>query len=56
MADYRSMWEDLGMDIEKHDLLCEALPEVFGGVYLSQENRPEGMNYSLGYVRRMLRV
>jgi len=45
MADYRKMWEDLGMDVEKHDLLCEALPDAFGGIYLSQENRPEGMNY-----------
>lgn len=45
MADYRKMWEDLGMDLETHDLLCEALPGAFGDVYLSQENRPEGMGY-----------
>ncbi|MDD3890359.1 MAG: double-cubane-cluster-containing anaerobic reductase [Syntrophomonadaceae bacterium] len=45
MADYRQMWNDLGMDLEKHDLLCEVLPEAFGDVYLSQENRPEGMDY-----------
>lgn len=45
MADYRQMWDDLGMDLEKHDLLCEALPQAFGDVYLSQENRPEGMDY-----------
>jgi hypothetical protein len=25
MADYRQMWTDLGMDLEKHDLLCEAM-------------------------------
>lgn len=45
MADYRKMWEDLGMDLETHDLLCEALPQAFGDVYLSQENRPESMDY-----------
>lgn len=45
MADYHQMWSDLGMDLEKHDLLCEALPQAFGDVYLSQENRPEGMDY-----------
>ncbi|MGL6201737.1 MAG: double-cubane-cluster-containing anaerobic reductase [Lachnospiraceae bacterium] len=45
MADYRKMWEDLGMDVETHDVLCEVLPQAFGDVYLSQENRPEGMDY-----------
>ena len=45
MADYRAMWEGLGMDVKTHDLLCEALPQAFGDVYLSQENRPEGMDY-----------
>lgn len=45
MADYRKMWEDLGMDVKTHDLLCEALPGAFGDVYLAQENRPEGMDF-----------
>ena len=45
MADYRKMWEDLGMDLETHDQLCAVLPQAFGDVYLSQENRPEGMDY-----------
>ena len=45
MADYRKMWEDLGMDVETHDQLCEVLPQAFGDVYLSQENRPESMDY-----------
>lgn len=45
MADYRKMWEDLGMDVEMHDQLCAVLPQAFGDVYLSQENRPEGMDY-----------
>ncbi|WP_069651105.1 double-cubane-cluster-containing anaerobic reductase [Caloranaerobacter ferrireducens] len=45
MADYRELWESLGMDLEKHDQLCAVLPEFYGDIYLSQENRPEGMNY-----------
>ena len=45
MADYRKMWEDLGMYLETHDQLCEVLPVAFGDVYLSQENRPEGMGF-----------
>lgn len=45
MADYHQMWKDLGMDVETHDQLCEVLPQAFGDVYLSQENRPEGMDY-----------
>ena len=45
MADYRKMWEDLGMNLEMHDQLCEVLPQAFGDVYLSQENRPDSMDY-----------
>ena len=45
MADYHKMWEELGMDLETHDQLCEVLPQAFGDVYLSQENRPENMDY-----------
>jgi benzoyl-CoA reductase/2-hydroxyglutaryl-CoA dehydratase subunit BcrC/BadD/HgdB len=45
MGDYREMWRNLDMDLEKHDQLCAVLPEMYGSVYLTQENRPEGMNY-----------
>nr|WP_312576291.1 double-cubane-cluster-containing anaerobic reductase [Sedimentibacter sp.] len=45
MSDYHEMWESLGMNLELHDQLCEVLPEVFGDVYLTQENRPESMDY-----------
>lgn len=45
MADYRKMWESLGMDLETHDQLCEVLPQAFGDIFLSQENRPEAMDY-----------
>ncbi len=45
MADYKEMWESLGMNLELHDQLCEVLPEAFGDVYLTQDNRPESMDY-----------
>ena len=45
MTDYHQMWKDLGMDVEKHEALCEVLPDAFGGVYLDQDNRPEGMGF-----------
>lgn len=45
MADYVSMWKDLGMDVDNHDNLCQVLPVAFGDTYLSQENRPAGMDF-----------
>ena len=45
MADYRQMWHDLGMDMENHDNLCAVLPTAVGDVFLSQENRPNGMDF-----------
>lgn len=45
MSDNHVLWKNLGMDLETHDLLCEALPQAFGDVYLSQEHRPERMDY-----------
>lgn len=45
MADYNEMWKELGMNLEEHDKLCEVLPQAFGDVFLTQENRPEAMDY-----------
>ena len=45
MADHRKMWESLGLDLESHDQLMKVLPPTYGSVYMSQENRPEGMEY-----------
>lgn len=45
MADNRKMWEELGIDMENHDALCAVLPQAFGDIYLSQENRPKGMDF-----------
>ncbi|MCD8317141.1 MAG: hypothetical protein LUB61_07050 [Eggerthellaceae bacterium] len=33
------------MDLETHDLLCAALPDTFGDIYLTQENRPKNMAF-----------
>ena len=45
MADNYELWSNLGMDLENHDVLCSVLPGAFGDVFLSQENRPEGMAF-----------
>ncbi|HBC97267.1 MAG TPA: 3-hydroxyacyl-ACP dehydratase [Clostridium sp.] len=45
MADYRKLWSKLGVDLEKHDQLCAVLPKLYEGTYLTQEDRPAGMNY-----------
>jgi benzoyl-CoA reductase/2-hydroxyglutaryl-CoA dehydratase subunit BcrC/BadD/HgdB len=43
---WRPMWENLGLDMEKHDMLLGALPEIYKGIYIdSQKNRPEGMGF-----------
>lgn len=45
MGNYKNMWKSLDMDLDKHDILCDALPESFREIYLTQEDRPESMNY-----------
>lgn len=45
MTDYRDFWKSIGIDVEKHDELCEVLPVAFEETYLAQEKRPLGMNY-----------
>jgi benzoyl-CoA reductase/2-hydroxyglutaryl-CoA dehydratase subunit BcrC/BadD/HgdB len=39
------MWTDLGLDLEAHDLLLTAIPQLYADAYLSQQDRPEGMAY-----------
>lgn len=43
--DYRSLWASLNMDLEKHDVLCAVLPSLYGDIYLTQEGRPQSMDY-----------
>ena len=44
-TDYRQMWADLGIDLERHDALLGALPPIYQKAYLSQRNRPIGMQF-----------
>lgn len=43
--DYRSMWKELGLDLEAHDALLAVLGKAYTDIYLSQKNRPEAMGY-----------
>ncbi|MCJ8499662.1 double-cubane-cluster-containing anaerobic reductase [Desulfatitalea alkaliphila] len=43
--DYRSMWTDLGLDLEAHDALLGVLGNAYREIYLAQQDRPEGMGY-----------
>ncbi|HAG07413.1 MAG: 2-hydroxyglutaryl-CoA dehydratase D-component [Clostridia bacterium 62_21] len=45
MADYTRLWSELGLDLEAHEKLLQALPPTYYDVYLAQENRPRGMEY-----------
>ena len=42
---YRSMWQDLGLDLVAHDALLGVLGKAYQDIFLSQKNRPEGMGY-----------
>ena len=44
-VDYRPMWSSLGLDLEAHDMLLAAIPQMYADAYLSQKDRPEGMAY-----------
>lgn len=44
-ADYRPMWTKLGLNLEKHDILLQAVGQMYTTTYLSQQHRPEGMGY-----------
>ena len=43
--DNRKMWADLGIDLEPHGALLSALGPIYQDIYLSQQNRPEGMGF-----------
>ncbi|MBM3499525.1 MAG: 2-hydroxyacyl-CoA dehydratase [Armatimonadetes bacterium] len=44
-VDYTAMWQDLGLDLAAHEGLLTVLGAAYDEVYLSQQNRPEGMSY-----------
>ena len=43
--DYRPMWTQLGLDLDKHDALLEVLGQLYADTFLAQKNRPSGMQY-----------
>lgn len=45
MGNYEQMWESLGINLEAHEKLLSALPPLYQEVYLSQSDRPKGMEY-----------
>lgn len=42
---YRSMWQELGLDLDAHDMLLGVLGNAYKEIYLAQKERPEGMGY-----------
>lgn len=45
MEGQESMWKELGINLQRHNLLLQALGKIYSDVYLKQENRPEAMKY-----------
>lgn len=43
--DYTGMWSNLGLNLESHNGLLSVLSDAYRGIYLSQANRPKGMDY-----------
>lgn len=44
-TNYRPMWTELGLDLAKHDALLGGLGKVYREYFLSQTDRPAGMDY-----------
>ena len=43
--DYTAMWKGLGIHLEAHDGLLKVLGKAYADIYLSQKDRPGGMEY-----------
>ena len=44
-TDHRQMWTDLGIDLERHDVLLNSVQPIYEEFYLCQRNRPKGMEF-----------
>lgn len=42
---YVEMWKSIGINVEKHNILLNALGGFYTDIYLSQKNRPQKMDY-----------
>ncbi|MGZ2368885.1 double-cubane-cluster-containing anaerobic reductase [Ancylomarina sp. YFZ004] len=45
MADYTQMWTELGLNHDNHNALLDNLGNAYQSIFMTQENRPEGMSY-----------
>jgi benzoyl-CoA reductase/2-hydroxyglutaryl-CoA dehydratase subunit BcrC/BadD/HgdB len=42
---YEQMWKDLGLDLAGHDALLQVLGKGYQDIFLTQKDRPAGMDY-----------
>jgi benzoyl-CoA reductase/2-hydroxyglutaryl-CoA dehydratase subunit BcrC/BadD/HgdB len=42
---YEQMWSQLGLNLEAHDVLLQVLGKGYQDIFLSQQDRPTGMDY-----------
>ncbi len=40
-----AVWSKLGMDIDLHNVVLDVVGGMYGGIYMTQKNRPEKMSY-----------
>jgi benzoyl-CoA reductase/2-hydroxyglutaryl-CoA dehydratase subunit BcrC/BadD/HgdB len=43
--DYKEMWQNLGLDLNNHDMLLDAVSNAYSKTFLNQKNRPQSMDY-----------
>lgn len=43
--DYTQLWGSLGLNLQNHEGLLSVLSDAYKNIYLSQKNRPTGMQY-----------
>ncbi|MFA4916233.1 MAG: double-cubane-cluster-containing anaerobic reductase [Syntrophales bacterium] len=43
--EYRTMWRELGLNLDNHDQLMAVLGKVYADIFLSQQNRPKKTEY-----------
>jgi benzoyl-CoA reductase/2-hydroxyglutaryl-CoA dehydratase subunit BcrC/BadD/HgdB len=44
-AEYEEMWKGLGLDLTAHDALLQVLGKGYQDIFMSQADRPKGMDY-----------
>lgn len=43
--EYRTMWAELGLNLDNHDKLMEVLGKVYADIFVAQKNRPQKTAY-----------